>query len=42
MFTEATYINGSLHFLEMVIVALQERSIGSDRRHVAERERVQA
>lgn len=34
MFTEATYINGSLHFLEMVIVALQERSIGSDRRHV--------
>ena len=34
MFAEATYINGSLHFLEMVIIALQERSIGSDRRHV--------
>ena len=27
-FTEATYINGSLHFLEMVIVALQEKSMG--------------
>ncbi|CAD7696223.1 unnamed protein product [Ostreobium quekettii] len=31
---EARYINLSLHFLEQVIVALQERSIGHSRPHV--------
>ncbi|CAG9461013.1 unnamed protein product [Pedinophyceae sp. YPF-701] len=31
---EARYINVSLHFLEQVIVALQERSMGQARRHV--------
>ncbi|EKX48915.1 hypothetical protein GUITHDRAFT_157489 [Guillardia theta CCMP2712] len=31
---ESKYINVSLHFLEMVIVALQERSQGKNQRHI--------